>query len=108
MASKIYEDINKLLKLDVQYNGNDTYSFFPRIDRKDRSLTLGQLTVSGSDEAMRKFCMKMDFKDCDCLPDSRREMPFIDMVMGMKAGIVTQLWVWRKDWTATNKKVYLE
>lgn len=106
--NKYNEDYNKLLLLDVVYNGNNTYTFTPMTDKKSRSLTLGSIVVSGSDDAMRKFCLRMKFKDFDCVPDSMRSMKYIDMVLGIKSGMIKNLWIWNNKWVPSPNKLFLE
>ena len=99
----------KLYKVGVRYGGYDTYIFEPFSDRAGRDVKAGSVTIQAGDEQLRKYLVKHKFKDTESNPDSFRKIKYMDMVYGIKAGEIKELWVWEKDWKPENgKKVFSE
>lgn len=98
---------NKLYKLKVLYSGKNTYTFKPVADKSGNQLDQGSLVIIGDDESVKKFLQKCQIKDTESAPASVRGMKYMDMVLGIKAGKIKSVWIWKKNWRPSNKKMDL-
>ena len=109
MSNKLNEEgYNKLYKIEIHYNGNNTYTIKPVTDKNGNQLNKGSMIICGDDDSIKKFFMKIQIKDSESNPASARKMKYMDMVLGIKSGIGKKnFYMWKKNWQPSHKKIDL-
>jgi hypothetical protein len=101
------EGHHKLYKIKILYNGLNTYTIKPCLDKQGNTLNKGSMIICGDDEAIKKFFIKKEIKDAESNPASFRAIRYMDMVQGIKQGNTKYLWIWKKHWQPSNTKIDL-
>ena len=101
-AKSLPEQKNRLLKVRVDYSGNDQWYMKPEFTKQGNSVSHGHYIFRGDDESFRKHLIKWKVSDTDSDPPSYRSIRYGDIVQNMKQPKRTYVWMYSSKWDAMN------